>query len=63
MTLSGMYDLPPVQCSLNALGRDHVMLSADYPVDRPGCEFLDTGSTRACGADIATKNAAKLLGL
>ena len=27
VTTSGMYDLPPLRCSLDALGRDHVMFS------------------------------------
>ncbi len=31
VTLSGMYDGPPVRCSVDALGRDRVMFSADYP--------------------------------
>jgi 2,3-dihydroxybenzoate decarboxylase len=64
VTTSGMYDLPPVQCSVGALGRDHVMFSADYPFDWPGCEFIDTVEMdESLRADIAYNNAAKLLKL
>ena len=64
VTTSGMYDLPPVRCSLDALGRDHVMFSADYPFDWPGCDFVDTVALdESLRADIAFNNAAKLLGL
>ena len=64
VTTSGMYDAPPVRCSLDALGRDHVMFSADYPFDWPGCDFVDTVALdESLRADIAFNNAAKLLGL
>ena len=64
VTTSGMYDLPPVRCSVDALGRDRVMFSADFPFDWPGCEFLDTVPLdEGLRADIAYNNAAKLLGL
>jgi len=64
VTTSGMYDLPPVRCSLDALGRDRVMFSADYPFDWPGCEFIDTiPLDESLRADVAYNNAAKLLGL
>jgi 2,3-dihydroxybenzoate decarboxylase len=64
VTTSGMYDLPPVRCSLDALGRDRVMFSADYPFDWPGCEFIDTVSLdESLRADVAYNNAAKLFGL
>ena len=64
VTTSGMYDLPPLRCSVDALGRDRVMFSADYPFDWPGCEFLDTVAIdEGLRADIAYNNAAKLLNL
>ncbi len=64
VTTSGMYDLPPVRCSIDALGRDRVMFSADYPFDWPGCDFIDTVPLdESLRADIAFNNAAKLLGL
>ena len=64
VTTSGMYDLPPMRCSLDALGRDHVMFSADYPFDWPGCEFIDeVALDEGVRADVAYNNATKLLGL
>ena len=43
VTLSGMYDAPPLHCSLDALGRDRVMFSADFPFDLEGAgPFMDT---------------------
>ena len=65
VTMSGMYDLPPVNCSVDALGRDHVMFSSDYPFDNAGAgEFMDGAKMdEALRADIAYNNAAKLLGL
>jgi 2,3-dihydroxybenzoate decarboxylase len=65
VTMSGMYDLPPVRCSLDALGRDRVMFSSDYPFDSAGAsEFMDTVAIdEGLRADLAYNNAAKLLGL
>jgi 2,3-dihydroxybenzoate decarboxylase len=65
VTLSGMYDTPPVRCSLDALGRDRVMFSSDYPFDSDGAgEFMDTVVfDESLRADVAYNNAAKLLGL
>jgi len=65
VTLSGMYDTPPVRCSLDALGRNRVMFSADYPFDSDGSgEFMDAAPfDESLRADIAYNNAAKLLGL
>jgi len=65
VTTSGMYDLPPVNCSVDALGRDHVMFSSDYPFDNAGAgEFMDGAKMdEGLRADIAYNNAAKLLGL
>jgi 2,3-dihydroxybenzoate decarboxylase len=64
VTTSGMYDLPPVRCSIEALGRDHVMFSADYPFDWQGCEFIDSVAlAEDLRARIAYNNAAELLGL
>ncbi len=36
VTTSGMCDGPPLRCSLDALGRDHVMFAADYPFEDAG---------------------------
>jgi 2,3-dihydroxybenzoate decarboxylase len=65
VTMSGMYDLPPLRCSLDALGRDHVMFSSDYPFDSDGAgPFMDTVPLdEGLRADVAYNNAAKLLGL
>jgi 2,3-dihydroxybenzoate decarboxylase len=65
VTMSGMYDLPPVQCSLDALGRERVMFSSDYPFDSDGAgEFMDTAAIdEGLRADVAYNNAAKLCGL
>ncbi len=65
VTMSGMYDMPPVKCSLDALGRDRVMFSADYPFDNAGAaEFMDGAAMdESLRADVAYNNAAKLLGL
>jgi 2,3-dihydroxybenzoate decarboxylase len=65
VTLSGMYDAPPMHCSLAALGRDRVMFSADYPFDSEGAgPFLDqVPLDESLRADIAYNNAARMLGL
>jgi 2,3-dihydroxybenzoate decarboxylase len=65
VTTSGMYDMPPVQCSLDAMGRDRVLFSADYPFDSDGsAAFMDTAQMdESLRADIAYNNAAKLLNL
>jgi 2,3-dihydroxybenzoate decarboxylase len=65
VTLSGMYDAPPLHCSLDAAGRDRVMFSADYPFDAEGAgPFLDsTPLDESLRADVAYNNAAKLLRL
>jgi 2,3-dihydroxybenzoate decarboxylase len=65
VTLSGMYDAPPMHCSLGALGRDRVLFSADYPFDSDGAgAFMDkVPLDETLRQDIAYNNAAKLLGL
>ena len=65
VTVSGMYDAPPLHCSLDALGRDRVMFSADYPFNSDGAgPFMDTVPLdEGLRADVAYNNAAKLLGL
>lgn len=65
VTLSGMYDAPPMQCCIDALGRDRVMFSADFPFDSAGAgEFMDSVPLdEGLRADIAYNNAAKLLKL
>ena len=51
VTTSGMYDGPPLHCSIGALGRDHVMFSADYPFDAEGAgPFMDSVQLDESGA-------------
>jgi 2,3-dihydroxybenzoate decarboxylase len=65
VTTSGMYDGPPLHCSLDALGGDRVMFSADYPFDADGAgPFMDkVALDESARADVAYNNAAKLLKL
>ncbi|RMH47989.1 MAG: amidohydrolase [Alphaproteobacteria bacterium] len=35
VTTSGVCDNPPLRCAIDALGRDRVMFSVDYPFERP----------------------------
>jgi 2,3-dihydroxybenzoate decarboxylase len=59
VTMSGMYDGSPLHCSIGALGRDHVMFSADYPFDAEGAgPFMDTVQLdEPVRADVAYNNA------
>jgi predicted TIM-barrel fold metal-dependent hydrolase len=63
VTISGMYDGPPLRCSIDALGRDRVMFSSDYPFDWQGAgEFMNTvAMDEGLRADVAYNNAARLL--
>jgi 2,3-dihydroxybenzoate decarboxylase len=65
VTTSGMYDGPPLHCSIGALGRNHVMFSADYPFDAEGAgPFMDAVVLdESVRTDVAYNNAAKLFGL
>ncbi len=66
VTTSGMCDGPPLRCSLDALGRDHVMFAADYPFEDAGeaGHWLDAVEIAdSLRADVAYNNAAKLLKL
>ncbi|HEY2757627.1 MAG TPA: amidohydrolase family protein, partial [Pseudolabrys sp.] len=66
VTTSGMCDGPPLRCSLDALGRDHVMFSADYPFEaaEEAGHWLDSVEIEeSVRADVAYNNAAKLLKL
>jgi 2,3-dihydroxybenzoate decarboxylase len=66
VTTSGMCDGPPLRCSIDALGRDHVMFAADYPFEDAGeaGHWLDQVEIEeSLRADVAFNNAAKLLGL
>jgi 2,3-dihydroxybenzoate decarboxylase len=66
VTTSGMCDGPPLRCSLDALGRDHVMFAADYPFESPeeAGHFMDSVAIdEGLRADVAYNNAARVLGI
>ena len=66
VTISGMFSAEPLKCSLDALGRDRVMFSADHPFEDmvEAAHFMDTVALdENLRADVACNNAAKLLGL
>jgi predicted TIM-barrel fold metal-dependent hydrolase len=61
-----MFSAEPVMCSVAALGRDRVLFSADYPFENsdesePFMQSLPVDEDLR--ADIAYRNAEKLLGL
>ncbi len=66
VTTSGMCSAEPLNCTISALGADHVMFAADYPfesVDEAG-HFIDTVPLAdKVRADICFNNAARHLGL
>jgi 2,3-dihydroxybenzoate decarboxylase len=64
VTTSGMFSLDPLVCTINALGQDHVMFSADYPfesIEEAGAFMDDVPIDDAVRADVAFKNAENLL--
>jgi 2,3-dihydroxybenzoate decarboxylase len=66
VTTSGMCDGPPLRCALDALGRESVMFSADYPFEtaEEAGHFMDTVEIdESLRADVAYNNAARLLGI
>jgi 2,3-dihydroxybenzoate decarboxylase len=66
VTTSGMCSAEPLNCTIAALGHDHVMFAADYPFEsaQEAGEFLDrTPLAENIRADIAFNNAARVLGL
>lgn len=66
VTTSGMFSAEPLRCTIDALGADRVMFSADYPfeaIDEAG-DFMDTVPLPdAVRADISFNNAVRILGL
>jgi 2,3-dihydroxybenzoate decarboxylase len=66
VTTSGMFSAEPLRCTIDAMGADRVMFSADYPfedIDEAG-RFMDTVPlSDALRADIAFNNAGRMLGL
>lgn len=66
VTMSGMFSREPLMCAIEALGRDKVMFSADYPFEstEEAAQFMDgVGIDDDLRADVAYNNAAALLGL
>lgn len=66
VTLSGMYSREPLQCTIDALGVDNVMFSADYPFESivDAGRFMDTVPLRDAHREaIAYGNAKRLLKL
>jgi 2,3-dihydroxybenzoate decarboxylase len=66
VTTSGMSSLEPLLCTIGALGREHVMFSADYPFESvaEAAQFLDTTTLdEDLRVDIAYRNAEKLIGI
>jgi len=66
ITTSGMCSAEPLNCAIAALGKDRIMFSADYPFERAeeAGHWLDAEKMdEAVRADIAYKNAERLLGL
>ncbi|HUC48362.1 MAG TPA: amidohydrolase family protein [Xanthobacteraceae bacterium] len=66
VTTSGMCSAEPLNCSIAALGHEHVMFAADYPFEaaQEAGEFLDhVALAQNVREDIAYNNAAKHLGL
>ncbi|MGP0093212.1 MAG: amidohydrolase family protein [Xanthobacteraceae bacterium] len=64
VTLSGMFSAEPLNCTISALGHEHVMFSADYPFESiaEAAEFMDHVPLAASvRADICFNNAEKLL--
>lgn len=66
VTVSGVFAAEPLRCAVDALGRDKVMFAADYPFEDAveAGHFLDNVAiAEDLRADIASNNAARLLGL
>ncbi len=66
VTTSGMCSAEPLACALSALGADRVMFAADYPFEQAeeAGHFMDTVALpEPVRADVAFKNAERLLGL
>jgi 2,3-dihydroxybenzoate decarboxylase len=66
ITTSGMCSAEPLNCAIAALGSDRIMFGADYPFERAeeAGHWLDTEELdETVRADIAYKNAERLLGL
>ena len=66
VTTSGMFSADPLLCSINSLGHERVMFSADFPLKstREAGKFMDeVPLEQAVKNDVAFANAERLLGL
>jgi 2,3-dihydroxybenzoate decarboxylase len=66
VTTSGMCSADPLNCTLSALGHEHVMFAADYPFEsmQEAAEFIDhVPLAESIRADICFNNAVRLLHL
>jgi 2,3-dihydroxybenzoate decarboxylase len=66
VTTSGMCSADPLNCTISALGQDHVMFAADYPFEsaEEAAHFIDgVALDESMRGDICFNNAARLLGL
>ena len=66
ITTSGMCSAEPLNCAIAALGKDRIMFAADYPFEKAeeAGHWLDSERIdETVRADIAYKNAERLLGL
>jgi 2,3-dihydroxybenzoate decarboxylase len=66
VTTSGMCSADPLNCTISALGPDHVMFAADYPFEstEEAAHFIDgVALDEQLRSDICFDNAARLLGL
>jgi 2,3-dihydroxybenzoate decarboxylase len=66
VTVSGVFAAEPLRCAVDALGRDRVMFSADYPFEDAieAGHWMDTVPIEeSLRADVAYNNAAKLFGI
>ena len=63
---SGMCSAEPLNCTISALGHDHVMFATDYPFEsaEEAGNFIDSVALEdGVRSDICRNNAARLLGL
>jgi 2,3-dihydroxybenzoate decarboxylase len=66
VTTSGMCSTEPLNCTIAALGHEHVMFAADYPFEaaHEAAEFIDhTPLAENIRQDICFNNAARIFGL
>lgn len=66
VTISGVFAREPLQCAVDALGRERVMFAADYPFENAeeAGRFMDeVAIAEDVRAEVAYNNAARLLAL